>query len=309
MPLVEIEETDETGNVIKRRRPMRIIELPLNARMEDVVGGINERVALEQQRVMLEEGVLARAHRNVLYIDEVNLLDAQIVDAILDAAAQGRTFVRRGPMTRLYPSQFVLIGSMNPQEGTLRPQILDRFGLRVWVAPLMDREQRLEIYRRARRFRENPEAFRAEYADETARLKQEIAAAREILPQVTIEPAAEQFAIDCIQRLAIPSHRAEIALFEAARARAAADFRATATIDDIRSVAILALRQRRSVQIDEYAAAIALEDATIERVINSDGAALPRRRPARKKASSNHAGDAPLPALTDAARRDRSLET
>jgi magnesium chelatase subunit I len=93
MPVVEVEETDEAGNPVKRRRPMRIIELPLNARMEDVVGGINERVALEQQRVLLEEGVLARAHRNVLYIDEVNLLDARVVDAILDAAAQGRTFV------------------------------------------------------------------------------------------------------------------------------------------------------------------------------------------------------------------------
>jgi magnesium chelatase subunit I len=309
MPLVDVEETDEAGNPVKRRRPMRIIELPLNARMEDVVGGINERVALEQQRVVLEEGVLARAHRNVLYIDEVNLLDAQIVDAILDAAAQGRTFVRRGPMTRLYPSQFVLIGSMNPQEGTLRPQILDRFGLRVWVAPLMDREQRLEIYRRARRFREHPEAFRAEYADETGKLKQEIAAAREILPQVTIDPAAERFAIDCIQRLAIPSHRAEIALFEAARARAAADFRLTATIDDIRRVAILALRQRRSVQIDEYAAAIALEDAAIERVIDNDSATLPRRRYSRKKPLPDREGSVTLPAPAGATYPDRSSDT
>lgn len=309
MPLVDVEETDEAGNPVKRRRPMRIIELPLNARMEDVVGGINERVALEQQRVMLEEGVLARAHRNVLYIDEVNLLDARVVDAILDAAAQGRTFVRRGPMTRLYPSQFVLIGSMNPQEGALRPQILDRFGLRVWVAPLMDRDQRLEIYRRARRFRENPEAFRAEYADETGKLKQEIAAAREILPQVTIDPAAEQFAIDCIQRLAVPSHRAEIALFEAARARAAADFRLTATIDDIRHVAILALRQRRSVQIDEYAAAIALEDAAIERVMTGDDAVAKRRRHSRKNPPLTREGGVTLPTPAGVVGQDRSSDT
>ena len=150
MPNVEREERDDEGKPVLRRGPMRIVELPLNARLEDVVGGINERVALEQQRILLEEGVLAKAHRNLLYIDEINLLDARVVDAILDAAAQGRTFVRRGPMTRLYPSQFALIGSMNPEEGTLRPQILDRFGLRVWVAPLAAPQQRLEVYRRAR---------------------------------------------------------------------------------------------------------------------------------------------------------------
>ena len=113
MPIIEREEIDEEGKPVMRRGPMRIIELPLNARLDDVVGGVNERVALEQQRVLLEEGALAKAHRNPLYIDEINLLDAQVVDAILDAAAQGRTFVRRGPMTRLYPSQFVLVGTMN----------------------------------------------------------------------------------------------------------------------------------------------------------------------------------------------------
>ncbi|NWG21308.1 MAG: ATP-binding protein [Chloroflexi bacterium] len=284
MPLVDVEETDAEGNATTHRRPMRIIELPLNARMEDVVGGINERVAIEQQRVMLDEGVLARAHRNLLYIDEVNLLDARVVDAILDAAAQGRTFVRRGPMTRLYPSQFVLVGSMNPQEGVLRPQILDRFGLRVWVAPLMEREHRLEIYRRARSFRENAETFRAAYAEETGKLKQEIVAAREILPYVTIDPDAERFAIECIQQLAIPSHRAEIALFEAARARAAADFRISAGIEDIRRVAILALRQRRSVQIDAYAETIATEDAVITRVIEAASGQKSRRRRATRRA-------------------------
>src|SRR6266511_1649935 len=168
MPLIEREERDEEGKPVLRRVPMRIIELPLNARLEDVVGGINERVALEQQRILLEEGVLGKAHRNLLYIDEINLLDARVIDAILDAAAQGRTFVRRGPMTRLYPSQFALVGSMNPEEGTLRPQILDRFGLRVWVAPLAEREQRLEVYRRARAFHDDAVAFRARYAAQVA---------------------------------------------------------------------------------------------------------------------------------------------
>jgi len=172
LPTVEVEGAEEGAE--RRRERIRLIELPLNARLEDVVGGINERVALEQGAVLLEPGILARAHGNLLYVDEVNLLDPAVVDAILDAAAQGRTFVRRGAMTRLYPSRFVLVGSMNPEEGPLRPQILDRFGLRVWVAPLDDPRQRLEVYRRARAFRADPAAFRAAYAAQTAALADEV---------------------------------------------------------------------------------------------------------------------------------------
>ncbi len=288
MPTIEREERDEEGRPALRRAPMRLVELPLNARLEDVVGGVNERVALEQQRILLEEGVLAKAHRNLLYIDEINLLDARVIDAILDAAAQGRTFVRRGPMTRLFPSQFALVGSMNPEEGTLRPQILDRFGLRVWVAPLAEREQRLEVYRRARAFHDDAVAFRARYADEIARLKQEVAVAREILPQVAISAAAEEFALGCIQALKIPSHRAEIALLEAARARAAADNRRDVTVDDVAKIAPLALRQRRSLQLERYAAQVAIEDAAIDEALAQLGAAgangrAPRRKGGRTK--------------------------
>lgn len=281
MPVIEREERDDEGQTIIRHERMRTVELPLNARMEDVVGGVNERVALEQNRILLEEGVLARAHRNLLYIDEVNLLDARLVDVILDAAAQGRTLVRRGPMTRLYPSQFVLIGSMNPEEGTLRPQILDRFGLRVWIAPLEACDDRLELYRRVRSFRTNPAAFREQYAEETEHLRDEIAVARELLPEVTIAPEAERFAIATIKQLQIPSHRAEIALLEAARARAAADTRREATIEDIRICATMALRQRRSVALEAYAAQIAVEDASI-------GAALAHFSPAPRRKRTKH---------------------
>jgi magnesium chelatase subunit I len=282
MPTVERESVDEQGRRATHHEPMRIIELPLNARMEDVVGGINERVAIEQQRVLMDEGVLARAHRNLLYIDEVNLLDARVVDAILDAAAQGRTFVRRGAATRLYPSQFVLVGSMNPEEGRLRPQIMDRFGLRVWVAPLPEPHDRLEIYHRARAFRQDPAAFRARYAEETARLRQEIAAAREILPHVSVPAPVEEYALGCIQALKIPSHRAEIALFEAARARAAADYRVEVTVEDVRTIAPLALRQRRSSPIEEYADQVASEDATIAAALDRPAAAPAAPKPARR---------------------------
>ena len=126
-------EKVQAGQPISHYEAVKIVELPLNARLEDVVGGINERIAVQQSRVRIERGILARADNNLLYIDEVNLLNDEIVDAILDAAAQGHYTVRRGAMAGTYRARFVLIGSMNPEEGRLRPQIMDRFGLRVSV--------------------------------------------------------------------------------------------------------------------------------------------------------------------------------
>jgi magnesium chelatase subunit I len=264
MPTVEHSWEDSVGQPHTTREPMRLVELPLNARIEDVVGGINERVAIEQQRVLLDEGILALAHRNLLYVDEVNLLDPAVVKAILDATAQGRTLVRRGPMTRLFPSQFFLVGSMNPEEGSLRPQILDRFGLRVWVTPLADPRARLEAYRRSCAFRADPTAFRSAYATQTSALAEEVEAARAILPHVETPPRLEELALALVQALKVPSQRAEIVLLEAARARAAADFRDVVSEEDIARIAPLALRQRHSMQIEQYTSTIAEERATID---------------------------------------------
>jgi magnesium chelatase subunit I len=254
---------DRDGQTHDVPSPMRLIELPLNARIEDVVGAINERIALEQHRAVMEEGILAKAHKSVLYVDEINLLDPKVVDVILDAAAQGQTMVRRGAVTRLFPSRFVLIGSMNPEEGKLRPQILDRFGLRVWVAPLKDSEDRLEIYRRSRDFATDAANFRIRYEKQTQALREEVTVAREILPHVVVPPELETITLQIVQELQIPSHRAEIALLEAARARAAADFRSKVIAEDIERLAPLALRQRRSSMLEDYAAALMREDETI----------------------------------------------
>ncbi len=242
---------------------MRLIELPLNARLEDVIGGINERLAVEQRRVRLERGLLAYAHRNLLYIDEVNLLDNAIVDAILDAAAQGRVTVRRGPLVAVYPSSFVLVGSMNPEEGLLRPQIQDRFGLRVVVDGLRDPAERLEVYRRVRLFREHPHWLLAALAEDTARFSEEIARARELLPQVQLAARAEQLALRLVESLGISSQRAEIVALEAARAYAAADGRQEATADDVAAVAPMALRQRRSEFMHQYLASVQAEESEI----------------------------------------------
>lgn len=243
---------------------MRFVELPLNARLEDVVGGINERLAVEQQRVRLERGILAHAHRNLLYVDEVNLLDDFIVDAILDAAAQGRVVVRRGPLSALYPSSFVLVGSMNPEEGPLRPQIQDRFGLRVLVDGLADPGERLEVYRRVRLFREHPHRLAASLAAETVSFAEGVGRARDLLPSVQLSAEAESLALEMVRSLQIASHRAEITALEAARACAAADDRTVATVEDVALVAPMAMRQRRSDFMEQYFEAARTEDREIQ---------------------------------------------
>src|SRR5258707_6562826 len=178
------------GIPITRLESVKLIELPLNARIEDVVGGINERIAVQQQRVRLERGILARADQNLLYIDEVNLLEDPIADAILDASSAGSYTVRRGAMSGTYRSRFVLIGSMNPEEGSLRPQIMDRFGLRVAVRGLMDTAERLEVYKRVRAYKTNPHGFIREWAENIVDAREEVGLARQLLPEVALTDEA-----------------------------------------------------------------------------------------------------------------------
>jgi magnesium chelatase subunit I len=230
---------------------VRLIELPLNARLEDVVGGLDERAAVHQ-RMRLNRGLLARADQNVLYVDEVNLLQDEIVDAILDAAAQGIYSVHRGAIAATYRARFVLIGSMNPEEGRLRPQIMDRFGLRVIARGLPDPNDRLEAYRRSLAYRKNPRQVVEAYAETTALAQQELTQAREAMADVKLSEAAEQVGLNLIQQLDIDSLRAEITMFEAARALAVADGRLEANPDDIRRVAPMALRLRRSDFMGEF---------------------------------------------------------
>jgi len=239
-------EKVQAGQPISHYEAVKIVELPLNARLEDVVGGINERIAVQQNRVRLERGILARADNNLLYIDEVNLLNDEIVDAILDAAAQGRYTVRRGAMAGTYRARFVLIGSMNPEEGRLRPQIMDRFGLRVNVRGLTDKPERMEVYSRVRQYRQHPGTFVKQWELLTAATREEVMLARELLNETKLSDEAVEIGLSLVHDLDIDSHRAEYTMFEAARAYAAADGRDLASVADIRAVAPMALRQRRS---------------------------------------------------------------
>lgn len=230
---------------------VKLIELPLNSRLEEVVGGIDEH-ATSQSRLCIKRGILALADLNILYVDEVNLLADEIVDAILDAASFGSYTVRRGPITGTYRSRFTLIGSMNPEEGFLRPQIMDRFGLRVIVHGLDKSAERLEAYRRTRAYRNSPRSAISAYYDDTSLAIEEISHARELLPEVKLPDDIAHVGIRLIQHLDIDSLRAEITLFEAARAYAAADNRLAVSVEDIRIVAPMALRMRGSEFIKKY---------------------------------------------------------
>jgi magnesium chelatase subunit I len=247
---------------------VRLVELPLNARLEDVVGGIDERISVTNERLRIKRGILAQADRNLLYIDEINLLSNEIIDSILDAAAQGSYTVRRGPVSATYHARFVLVGSMNPEEGRLRPQILDRFGLRVIVRGLDDPAERLEAYRRVQAYMFNPHGLANLYSEETLAAAEEIELARTHLVDVSVPENVAQKAIRLIQNLGIDSLRAEITWFEAARAYAAADARKEVILQDLQAVAPMALRLRRSQFIVDFLKTQAREEEEMSSLLN-----------------------------------------
>jgi len=261
---------------------VRLIELPLNARIDDVVGSIDERAALHE-RMRIRRGILAQADLNLLYIDEINLLGDDIIDSILDAAAQGAYTVRRGPVIATYRSRFVLIGSMNPEEGRLRPQILDRFGLRVIVRGLESPEERLEAYRRVQAYLANPRRMVGQFSEEMEAAATEIRIARNRVQKVAIPDKVANPAIGLVQRMGIDSLRAEITWFESARAYAAADGREEVEVSDLAEVAPMALRLRRSHFMNEYFKGQIGEEKELSTLLNSFGKPQPRKKTSRKK--------------------------
>ncbi|MCK5646574.1 MAG: ATP-binding protein [Anaerolineales bacterium] len=269
------------GETLTKNDRVQLIELPLNAELEDVVGGLDERAAV-LNRVRIKKGLLARADRQLLYVDEVNLLADDIVDVILDAAAQGTYSVHRGPLAATYRSRFVLIGSMNPEEGQLRPQILDRFGLRVIVRGLDQREDRLEAYRRSVDFLNNPKTLASAYVQSTAVARNELEEARAALFEVKLEDEAINFGSSLIEEMGIESLRAEITLFEAARAHAIADGRVEANLDDIRITAKMALRLRRSSFIKDYLTSQSQEEEDLSKIMSD----IPVKKTKSKKTKS-----------------------
>jgi len=252
------------GKPLSRLEPARLLELPLNARLDDVIGGADER-SLLQNRLRLKKGILAQADQNLLYLDEVNLLQDEIIDAVLDAAAQGTYTVRRGPLSATYRANFILIGSMNPEEGNLRPQILDRFGLRVIVRGLEDEKERRVAYDRSIAYRTNPHLFNSLFSEESDQARQEISAARKLVRSVSLPEKVAHMGIQLIKQVKIDSLRAEITLFEAAKAHAAADGRRRVEPEDLRMVIPMALRLRRSKYMVDYIKDRVREDAELQK--------------------------------------------
>jgi magnesium chelatase subunit I len=255
------------GEPLAAMDKIRLVELPMNARLEDVVGASDEENP-GQTRLRLHRGILAHADRNLLLVDEVNLLSDDVVDAILDAASYGSYTVRRGITTATFRSRFVLIGTMNPEEGRLRPQIMDRFGLRVVVKGLQETGDRLEAFQRVQSYLMNPRKVILEYNWETRIAQTEIQLARDQLPEVKIPKEVSNLGLGLIHQLQIDSLRAEVTLFEAARAFAALDGRLEVMPEDIQVIAPMALRMRRSQFIEKFLSEQSLEEEEITQTVD-----------------------------------------
>ncbi|MDX3113023.1 putative cobaltochelatase [Streptomyces scabiei] len=226
-------------------RPARTVELPVGASEDRLVGALDIERALAEGVKAFEPGLLADAHRGILYVDEVNLLHDHLVDLLLDAAAMGASYVEREGVSVRHAARFLLVGTMNPEEGELRPQLLDRFGLTVEVAASREPDQRVEVVRRRLAYDDDPAAFAARWADEEAAVRARIVAARALLPSVRLgDGALRQIAATCAA-FEVDGMRADIVMARTATALAAWAGRTDVLAEDVRQAALLALPHRR----------------------------------------------------------------
>ncbi|UFQ14890.1 MULTISPECIES: putative cobaltochelatase [Streptomyces] len=226
-------------------RPARMVELPVGASEDRLVGALDIERALAEGVKAFEPGLLADAHRGILYVDEVNLLHDHLVDLLLDAAAMGASYVEREGVSVRHAARFLLVGTMNPEEGELRPQLLDRFGLTVEVAASRETDQRVEVVRRRLAYDDAPEAFAARFAEDEAALRERVVAARALLPQVNLgDGALRQIAATCAA-FEVDGMRADIVMARTATALAAWAGRTEVESEDVRQAALLALPHRR----------------------------------------------------------------
>jgi magnesium chelatase subunit I len=242
-----------------------VIDLPLGATEDRVVGALDLERALSQGVKAFEPGLLARAHRGFLYIDEVNLLEDYLVDLLLDAAASGENVVEREGLSLRHPARFVLVGTGNPEEGELRPQLLDRFGLSVEVKTPDNLPDRIEVVRRRDAFERDPAAFCAAWKKDDMRLRRRIAAARKGIDHVKVgDDVLEKAAKLCIH-LGTDGLRGELTLMRAARAAASLDGEHKVTASHLRRVAAPALRHRlRRNPLDDAGSTVRVDRAVAE---------------------------------------------
>ncbi|MDI9610727.1 MAG: VWA domain-containing protein [Archaeoglobales archaeon] len=237
-------ERAERGELSVAKRKMRVIDLPLSITLDRLVGTIEISKALKEGIRALQPGILAEANRNILYIDEVNLLEDYIADVLLDSAAMGWNFVEREGISLKHPSKFILVGSMNPEEGELRPQLLDRFGMFVAIEASQNAEERVEIVKRVTEFQNDPQGFYEKYRKQDEKLGDSIVKAKEILGEVEIEEELLKLLVETIIQLGIKTHRAEITTAKTAKAIAALDGRKKVSIEDLNKAMELTLPHR-----------------------------------------------------------------
>lgn len=230
------------GRILRMRTP--VVDLPLGASEDRVVGALDLERALAAGEKRFEPGLLARAHRGFLYIDEVNLLEDHLVDLLLDVAASGQNLVEREGLSVRHAARFVLVGSGNPEEGELRPQLLDRFGLMVEVGSPRTVAERVEVVRRREAYERDPFAFAEAWKKADASVTRRIVKARSLVDNVEAADSVLELAATLCMRLGVDGLRGELTLVRAARVRAALDGRQHATRHDIVAIAPMALRHR-----------------------------------------------------------------
>jgi len=248
-------------------RPVRLVELPVGATEDRVLGSLHLERALSAGVAEYEPGLLARAHRGILYVDEVNLLHDHLVDLLLDAAAMGSSTVERDGVSVVHAARFVLVGTMNPEEGELRPQLLDRFGLTVEVAAPRDASLRMEVVRRRMAYDADPDAFAAAYAEDERALTDRILAAQKLVAQVDLSDAALRKIAEVCAAFEVDGMRADIVTARAAVAHAAWHQRSSVLRADIRAAARLALPHRRRRNPFD---APGLDEELLDRILGDD---------------------------------------
>jgi magnesium chelatase subunit I len=237
-----------------------VVDLPLGVTEDRVVGALDIEKALVHGEKSFDPGLLARANRGFLYIDEVNLLEDHIVDLLLDVAASGENLVEREGLSVRHPARFVLIGSGNPEEGELRPQLLDRFGLAVEVTTPIDIGERIEVIRRRDAFERDPAAFLKKWSRKDGQLRRKIVHAREALDTTDLGDDVLSKAAEICIALETDGSRGELTLMRAARAYAALEGDRQVTLDHLRSIAPMALGHRlRRNPLDESSAGVRVE--------------------------------------------------
>jgi magnesium chelatase subunit D len=249
-------------------RPVPVVDLPLGATEDRVCGTIDIERALREGRKQFEPGLLARANRGFLYIDEVNLLDDHLVDILLDVAASGWNKVERESVSIEHPAQFVLIGSGNPEEGELRPQLLDRFGLHAEVKTETYLDNRVAIVERREAYDRDPAGFNRSFENQQRQLSRKIARAREALPKVTIDRELLTKIVQFCAELKVDGHRGELTIMRAARALTALEGGKQVKEDDVKKVVSMALRHRLRRDILEETATTEKIEQAVESVMN-----------------------------------------